>query len=170
MQPRIYVACLAAYNNGKLYGTWIDADQEPKDIEEAVQEMLKNSSEPGAEEWAIHDYKDFGPLELDESEGFNVVSQKAQLLVEYGEVFGYALNNVHGDIDQAVSDMNNYKGGWNSVEDFARHDLDESDEAWNRLPTNLQACFDFEKYVQRELRHYYYWFDIDDVFHIFRNN
>ena len=25
--PRIYVACLAAYNNGYLHGAWIDADQ-----------------------------------------------------------------------------------------------------------------------------------------------
>jgi Antirestriction protein (ArdA) len=25
--PRIYVACLAAYNNGRLHGEWIDADQ-----------------------------------------------------------------------------------------------------------------------------------------------
>ena len=23
--PRIYVACLAAYNNGRLHGRWIDA-------------------------------------------------------------------------------------------------------------------------------------------------
>lgn len=26
--PRIYVACLAAYNNGSLHGRWIDADQD----------------------------------------------------------------------------------------------------------------------------------------------
>jgi hypothetical protein len=24
-QPQIYVACLAAYNNGRLHGVWIDA-------------------------------------------------------------------------------------------------------------------------------------------------
>ena len=28
-EPRIYVACLAAYNNGHLHGAWIDAAQEP---------------------------------------------------------------------------------------------------------------------------------------------
>ena len=26
-EPRIYVACLAAYNNGILHGAWIDAAQ-----------------------------------------------------------------------------------------------------------------------------------------------
>ena len=30
--PRIYVACLAAYNNGRLHGRWIDADQSVEDI------------------------------------------------------------------------------------------------------------------------------------------
>ena len=26
-QPRIYVACLAAYNNGILHGAWIEATE-----------------------------------------------------------------------------------------------------------------------------------------------
>jgi len=30
--PRIYVACLAAYNSGKLHGEWIDASQTAEDI------------------------------------------------------------------------------------------------------------------------------------------
>ena len=30
--PRIYVACLAAYNGGTLHGEWIDADQSADDI------------------------------------------------------------------------------------------------------------------------------------------
>ena len=33
----IYVACLAAYNNGCLHGAWIDAAQEPEEIEEEGQ-------------------------------------------------------------------------------------------------------------------------------------
>ena len=30
--PRIYVACLAAYNAGRLHGRWIDANQSAEDI------------------------------------------------------------------------------------------------------------------------------------------
>ena len=48
--PSIYVACLAAYNNGKLHGAWIDATQELDTILEAVQAMLAASPEPDAEE------------------------------------------------------------------------------------------------------------------------
>lgn len=38
---QIYVADLAAYNAGTLYGKWIDAEQSAEEIEEEVQEMLK---------------------------------------------------------------------------------------------------------------------------------
>jgi hypothetical protein len=52
-RPRIYVACLAAYNNGCLHGRWIDATT-PDEIWAQVRAMLADSPEPDAEEWAIH--------------------------------------------------------------------------------------------------------------------
>jgi len=57
---RIYVACLAAYNNGKLHGAWIDATQDIDDIQCQINQMLADSPEPDAEEYAIHDYEEFG--------------------------------------------------------------------------------------------------------------
>lgn len=39
--PKIYVACLAAYNNGILHGRWIDADQDADEIRAGIAEMLK---------------------------------------------------------------------------------------------------------------------------------
>ena len=59
LTPRIYVACLAAYNNGQLHGAWIDADQSADAIHEEIRAMLASSPTPGAEEWAIHDYERF---------------------------------------------------------------------------------------------------------------
>ena len=56
---RIYVACLAAYNNGHLHGEWIEVTDEAS-IWEAVQAMLFTSPiEEDTEEWAIHDYEGF---------------------------------------------------------------------------------------------------------------
>ena len=60
--PRIYVASLADYNSGRLRGRWIDADQPAEAIREQIVEMLAESNEPIAEEWAIHDYENFGDL------------------------------------------------------------------------------------------------------------
>ena len=56
---RIYVACLAAYNNGILHGSWIDATESPDAMMDAIQKMLGCSPIPNAEEWAIHDYEGF---------------------------------------------------------------------------------------------------------------
>ncbi len=52
--PSIYVACLASYNNAILHGVWIDATQSEDDIMKEIWEMLDNSPEPNAEEYAIH--------------------------------------------------------------------------------------------------------------------
>ena len=52
-QPRIYVACLAAYNAGHLHGRWIEATT-PDEVMVEVRAMLADSPLPEAEEWAIH--------------------------------------------------------------------------------------------------------------------
>ena len=41
--PRIYVACLAAYNNGYLHGAWIDADQGADEIRSGPAPVLFRS-------------------------------------------------------------------------------------------------------------------------------
>lgn len=43
---RIYVACLASYNNGRLYGKWIDAEQDADAINEEIRLLLKGSPYP----------------------------------------------------------------------------------------------------------------------------
>ena len=57
--PRIYVADLAAYNNGHLHGVWIDATQELEEIWTEIRTMFKDSPIENPEEWAIHDYENF---------------------------------------------------------------------------------------------------------------
>lgn len=56
-----YCACLAAYNNGLLHGSWIDLELcgDIEDIQEAIDYVLKSSPEAGAEEYAVHDYAGF---------------------------------------------------------------------------------------------------------------
>jgi len=71
---RIYVACLAAYNNGQLHGTWIEVTDEDT-IWQAVQAMLAASPiEKDAEEWAIHDYEGFEGAEVGEYYSFEPIS------------------------------------------------------------------------------------------------
>ena len=80
----IYVACLAAYNNGKLHGVWIDATDDSDDIQEKVNETLESSPEEGAEEWAIHDYESYGSYRLSEYEGIESAHEIACFIEELG--------------------------------------------------------------------------------------
>jgi antirestriction protein len=76
-QPRVYVACLAAYNSGYLHGAWIDAAQEPWSIYDDVKTMLAASPVAGAEEWAIHDDEGLGGVRIEEYTSFERVSDLA---------------------------------------------------------------------------------------------
>jgi antirestriction protein len=119
-EPRIYVACLAAYNNGRLHGEWIDADQSADELHEAVARMLAASPQPGAEEWAIHDYEGFGSLRLGEYESLERVATIAEGIAEHGDAFSAWLSY---DESQDVTDMQSfedaYRGEWDSLRAYA---------------------------------------------------
>ena len=135
---RIYVACLAAYNNGYLHGEWIDATQEPEDIQKEVNEMLKKSPIADAEEWAIHDYEGFGSYNLSEYAGFDEVSRLAKIFEKYdSEVFN-ALLSEYSCIDEAIDAIENrYAGCYESLSDYAMHTHREE------IPKSLKGYIDY---------------------------
>ncbi|MEZ4682098.1 MAG: antirestriction protein ArdA [Caldilineaceae bacterium] len=140
--PRIYVACLAAYNNGKLHGVWIDAlNSEPDEIREAVQAMLKTSPEPDAEDFAIHDYEGFAGVRLSEWESFEQVHMLAQFIDSYGELGAKLLSHCDNDVEDAKMVMDDdYAGCYHSAADFAEELTTET----TQIPENLQVYIDYE--------------------------
>ena len=44
--PRIYVSVLADYNNGRMHGKWIDADQPAEAIWQEINKLYITSSDP----------------------------------------------------------------------------------------------------------------------------
>jgi antirestriction protein len=120
----IYVACLAAYNNGHLHGAWIDATQEPEEIEAEVQAILARSPIPHAEEWAIHDYN-LGGVKISEHEAFATVSAIAKAVGEHGAAFvtyighvgtEYAAHDWYATIERF---QEAYRGEFPSMADYA---------------------------------------------------
>lgn len=143
---RIYVADLAAYNNGVLRGVWIDATDD--DIPEQIQAMLVDSPEH-SEEWAIHDYVGFAGIRLSESEDIERVHDLALAIEEYGEAFALYAGLVGDDYATHESFQDAYQGEWNSEEDFA-YDWWEQAGYLAQIPDNLQCYIDFER-VARDL-------------------
>lgn len=138
----IYVACLAAYNNGKLHGAWIDATQELDDIQDQINQMLADSPEPDAEEYAIHDYEGFGGYGLSEYEGIQSVHEIACFIDEYPELAGELLSHFGGSLDDASKAMEeNYSGCYKSLADYA----EELTEDTSQIPENLAYYIDYER-------------------------
>jgi len=139
--PRIYVACLAAYNNGYLHGTWIDANQDEEAIRTEIQEMLARSPIPNVEEWAIHDYEGFYGLRLSESEDMARVAEMAAMIEEHGEA--WAKYAEYQGIEYATKEgfEDAYEGEWDSEESFAENLASEMME----IPEHLEFYIDYEK-------------------------
>lgn len=81
---RVYVACLAAYNGGRLHGEWIDIESgdDAEDIQRRIDAMLARSPEALAEEWAIHDWEAPIALGLGEHEALDDLVAFADLIAD----------------------------------------------------------------------------------------
>jgi antirestriction protein len=112
LQPRIYVASLADYNAGRLHGVWIDAAQDAEELEAAVQEMLASSTEPGAEEYAIHDYDEFGCAHPHEFTDLATIAKLACGIAEHGCAYGIWAEEVDLDSDEMDRFHEVYRGRW----------------------------------------------------------
>ena len=138
--PRIYVACLAAYNNGILHGAWIDANQEAWAIYDGIRAMLGGSPITDAEEWAIHDYEGFEGIEVAEYAGIEGVAEKAAFIAAHGRL-GAELFTYYGSLAEARQALEDrYYGQFESVTDFMQETLEGS----TAIPAPLQYYIDWQ--------------------------
>lgn len=164
--PRIYVACLAAYNNATLHGEWLDADQEPDTLDEAVQQMLRRSPEPGAEEWAIHDYEGFSPYQLHEYESLADLSAVAQGIVEHGPVFAALLDH-HDNLDDTRKALSeDYCGSWRSLDEYVEDTMRDCHD----IPDYLDYYIDWAAMGRdMETNGDLYTLELDGAIQVFQN-
>ena len=116
--PRIYVACLAAYNNGKLHGLWIDAD-DPEDMNDAIEKMLEKSPIPDAEEWSIHDYEGFCGMRVDECPDLEELAEHAKAIEKHGEAWAHYCSYIGNDYATLDNFNDAYCGHWDNEKAFA---------------------------------------------------
>lgn len=142
--PRIYVASLSDYNDGILHGTWLQADQESDDLQEAITEMLAASpttrryGDP-AEEWAIHDYENFGAVRLGEYEPIQTVAAVARGITAHGLAFAswWAMDPpevISDDTELKAAFEEHYLGEYDSVTNYGHQLLDDLGVDPDELP------------------------------------
>lgn len=139
-EPKIYVACLAAYNNGHLHGEWIDANQDSWAIYDEIAAMLKASPIPDAEEWAIHDYEGFEGVRISEYAGIDSVGEKAAFIAEHGKL-GAELIAHFGELEEAQEAINErYHGEFSDLADYVQ----EITEECIAIPESLRFYIDWK--------------------------
>ncbi|HAT9314908.1 TPA: antirestriction protein ArdA [Legionella pneumophila subsp. pneumophila] len=164
--PSIYVACLASYNNSMLHGVWIDATQSEDDIMKEIWEMLGNSSEPDAEDYAIHDYEGFGNMTIHEYEGISHIVEYGSFIKEHGEL-GLALLSDYSIDDAQTMLEEHYQGSYDSEVDFARQLFDDCYS--HQMPDSLSCYFDFELFARDLFINDYCSVEFNNHLYVFSN-
>jgi antirestriction protein len=146
-EPRIYVASLSDYNAGRLHGVWLDVTADTEELQDGVAAMLAASPEPGAEEWAIHDYEGFGGVRLDEYESLDAVSRLAAGLADHGPAFA-AWADIAGRDEETLERFEEaYLGQWDSLAAYAEElfeDLGYADLLDQAMPAGMQPYVRFD--------------------------
>lgn len=144
-ETKIYVADLAAYNNGVLHGVWIEDLLDIDEINQQVVDMLSKSPVKHAEEYAIHDYEGFGELEIGEFVSLNRINQIAIFLNEYPNCGDVVLTYCNGDIDEANRLLEDgYQGIYDSIEDYAQEICEEC----YSIPDPLKYYIDWNRFAR----------------------
>jgi antirestriction protein len=114
---QIYVACLASYNSGVLHGEWITPKADKEELQEQINEVLKSSPIPNAEEWAIHDYDEFP--NLGEYPGIENIIKVQEAIEEHSieTVVGFLEHWSIGDLE-SIGDA--YYGEYQNFSEFAQ--------------------------------------------------
>jgi antirestriction protein len=141
-RPRIYVACLSAYNNGYLHGAWIDIE-DFEQVWDEIAKMLTESpmaKEEICEEWAIHDFEGFGSYKISESHDLEELCAVAEFIQEAEDKFPSDVISFLVDdfgIEGAKDRMeNDYIGEFDSDTDFSYHYVEEFGLLDGRVKTN----------------------------------
>ena len=162
--PKIYVACLASYNSGILYGQWIDADQCANDIYDQINTMLAGSPIANVEELAIHDYEGFGEIKLSEFEDIETIVKYVEFIMEHEEL-GQALIAYYGLEEAQTMMADHYHGYYDSEVDFARYVLEEYH--CNPIADNWLCYFDYEAFAHDLFINDFCSVEVDGNVHVF---
>lgn len=158
LEPKVWIGCLAAYNEGHLHGKWVDAARDVDELWADVFTIVRSSPALFAEEHFIADHEGFGAIRIGEYEPMERVAALAKLVQEHGEPFGVWLSwSGEDDLDQASEKFSeSYIGHFDDENALEQHIMEEQclepilDEALKDVPGWMHTYveFDIEAYVR----------------------
>lgn len=171
--PCVYVACLAAYNDGYLHGIWIDLTEGFEQAKEKINLMIKSSKADYAEEYAIHDSSGFCGYRVEEYSNIEELCTVAELIDQYeredegkGELISHLISDF--GIDGAIEQLeNNFIGKYDSVLDYA-YEYVEDTGMFRDCSDLVSRYFDYESFA-RDLDYDLNTYNINGGTYIFNN-
>lgn len=171
-QPRIFVACLDSYDNGKVYGLWINARQEIEEIKRQISIMLSGSHylEPDAEPlprmYAIHGQEGFYDLQLDVHADIEYIRAQALFIAKHGELGTKLIAHYEGTLEAAEEVINQrYQGEYESQLEYAIQLFDKL--YLEAIPEHIQFCIDYESFKTTIFNHYFFSIELEGKTHVF---
>jgi antirestriction protein len=165
-EMRIYVACLASYNNGVLYGRWIDASSDTDEMSEEIATMLRGSkypnvmvehpetgeNVPSAEEYAFHDMEGL-PRIIGEYSSLSTIADFVALCEEYGHIDESDMVKIvddFGSVEDAKTGLEDrFAGIYESFRDYADESADEMMRCHDIKDDHpVSRYFDYEAYAR----------------------
>lgn len=147
---RMYVACLAAHNNGVLHGAWIELDgKTADDIQTEIDALIAVSSVEGAEEWAAFDWDGPGLDRFGEfpllSDVVDFVEAYESLDVDEQAAFEAFVNGTGEEDVERFRDA--YLGEYDSIEHYAQEFIDDTGML-SDVPDHIVRYFDFAAFAR----------------------
>lgn len=153
---RAYVADLAAYNEGKLVGEWLDLEGlDADDIKTAIGELLVKWTLAGSstplevrEEYAIHDWEGDGLSAFGEQPDWEAVVQHVSMVSEHGDAWIAYCSWQDTDYQSAGNFAESYRGSADSEKAWVEQDLIDSGQLTEDF--KYWAYVDFERLWEGE--------------------
>lgn len=166
LEPKIYVASLAAYNSGIYHGEWIDTTLGEDHVRDEIQRILSTCPEKG-EEYAIHDFEYMGSG-MEEYTSIEEVCVRAKLITKYGSAFLAYLDTYittsHEDWERDFE--NRFHGEHESKEAFAEERYWDT-HGEESIPAELLYHIDWTSYARALFREAYDALDNPQGYNIF---
>ncbi|WP_436414127.1 antirestriction protein ArdA [Petrimonas sp.] len=168
-EARIYVGTYAKYNEGSIFGKWMDLSDfsDREEFYDACHKLHRDENDP---EFMFQDWENIPSGLIGESwlseNIFEVIEHISDLSETQQKAFSVWLNNSSKDIssediDDLISSFEDeYQGEFHDEEDYAYEIIEQS---YPDIPDFAKTYFDYEKFA-RDLFIGDYWFDNGFVF------
>lgn len=163
--PQVWIGCLNCYNNGRLVGKWINAD----DAEDIYAHDLHTEEDPfeNCEELWCFDTNEMpiGNKEMSPSEAKMWADRLSDVDDNLHEEYYAWVENYPSSAEDATNDNfeNQYIGTYMSVEDFA---YAMAEDQLHSAPEIAKTYFDYEAFA-RDLKIEYVILDVEDGIAVF---